>query len=82
MFGKIGVEAFGGAFVNGVAANGAGLLNYVDLDAGARLRLGGFYAEASYVIGVGSKSVNVTSLGGMAASYPRFGLGYAFSIIK
>jgi hypothetical protein len=82
MFGTIGVEAFGGAFVNGVAANGAGLVNYMDLDAGARLRLGGFYAEASYVFGVQSTSVNVASLGGMAASYPRFGLGYAFRLIK
>ena len=41
------------------------------LDAGARLRLGGFYAEGGYVFGLGSLT-----------SFPRFGLGFSFPIVK
>jgi hypothetical protein len=79
--GGIGFEAFAGAFINGIAVTSSGLIPFVDLDAGARLRLGGLYAEASYVIGVGSTTVSIAGISAVA-SYPRFGLGYSLSFIK
>lgn len=41
------------------------------IDAGARIRLGGFFVEGSYVLG----------LSGLV-SFPRFGLGYTLDILK
>jgi hypothetical protein len=80
--GKLGIEAFGGAFINGITANTGSPLVYVDLEGGARFRLGGLYAEASYVFGIQSSSYTEAGVGAIAASYPSFGLGYAFSLIK
>jgi hypothetical protein len=79
--GKIRFEAFTGAFIDGIAASSSGLSTYVDLDAGARIRFGGIYAEASYVFGVQSKSYDLAGVGSIAASYPRFGLGYALTFM-
>ena len=79
--GKIGFEAFAGAFIDGIAASSTALATYVDLDAGARIRFGGIYAEASYVFGVQSTSYDLAGVGAVAASYPRFGLGYAITFM-
>ena len=81
-FGAITVEALAGLFVNGLAAEGARIAPFFDLDAGARIKLGSFYLEGSYVIGVGSKAIDLAGFGSIAASYPRFGLGYTYSFIK
>jgi hypothetical protein len=66
--GKIKAEAFVGAMAR--AAAGSGVAGGFDmtwaLDAGGRASLGGFYAEGSYILGLGGSS-----------SYPRFGLGFS-----
>ncbi len=81
-FGALSVEALAGMFVDGVAVDGAGIAPAIDLDAGARLKLAGFYLEGSYVIGVGSTAVDLAGFGSAAANYPRFGVGYVYSFIK
>jgi hypothetical protein len=73
---KVGLEAFGGAFINGITSDSGGTKPAIDLDVGARANLGGFYAEASYVIGIQSKTMDLAGIGSFEGSYARFGLGY------
>lgn len=77
--GKLGFEAFTGAFIDGVAASNGAVAADIDYDAGARIRFGGLYAEASYVFGIQSSSYDLAGVGSVAASYPRFGAGYAIT---
>jgi hypothetical protein len=78
--GKASFEAFTGPFINGVDAGSAGFASFVDYDFGARVRLAGFYAEASYVLGIGSTGISIAGVASVAADYPRFGLGYALKL--
>jgi hypothetical protein len=75
--GKVGLEAFTGPFINGITGDSGTFVSYTDVDFGARIRFGGIYAEASYVVGLGSTAVSVAGVGSVASNYPRFGLGYA-----
>ena len=76
----IGLEGFGGAFINGVAGSVITAATKVDLDVGGRIRLSGLYAEASYVIGLGGASLDLGSFGAIMNSYARFGLGYSLNL--
>ena len=62
-------EAFLGLMTTGSVATGAPLSASFGLDLGCRVKLGSFYLEGSYVIGFGA-----------AASYPRAGAGFCFSL--
>jgi hypothetical protein len=79
-FGSIGVDLFGGAFINGIAVKGGGIDPYFDADSGARLRLGNFYVDGSYVFGIGSPSLAIENLGKLEASFLRVGAGFLFPI--
>jgi hypothetical protein len=81
--GKFGLEGFAGAFINGVTSGTMTVTTVpsIDLNAGARVRLGGIYAEASYVISLGSQSIDLGSFGSIATNYPRFGLGYSIKFM-
>jgi hypothetical protein len=79
--GKAELEAFTGPFFNGVSADATGFASYMDYDFGIRARLGGFYAEASYVLGIQSTGISVSGVGSVADNYLRFGLGYAIKFM-
>jgi hypothetical protein len=82
--GKVGLEVFGGAFLNGIAvtSNVFAIAPAFDVDAGARATFGSFFVEASYVFGVQSKAASLAGVMSVAASYPRFGLGYSLKLVK
>jgi hypothetical protein len=78
--GKVELEGFAGTLLSGLTSSGVVTSPSFNIDAGARVKLGGLYAEASYVFGIGSASADLGSFGAIASSYPRFGLGYAVTI--
>jgi hypothetical protein len=77
--GKIGLTAFAGPFIDGITGTSGTPATAIDFDYGLRARLGGFYAEASYVLGLGSAGASIAGVGSVATDYPRFGLGYAIT---
>jgi hypothetical protein len=69
--GKLGIEGVAGLFTSAVIDPASSTYDFfLGLDAGARLRLGGFYLEGGYVYGLGE-----------LPSFPRFGLGFTFPIV-
>ena len=67
--GAVRIEGFGG-FFNSITAPTSSVADFAfGLDAGARVRFEGFYAEGSYVFGLGG-----------ARSFPRFGVGYSLEL--
>jgi hypothetical protein len=67
--GALRIEGFGG-FFNSITAPTSSVADFAfGLDAGARVRFGGLYAESSYVFGLGG-----------AQSFPRFGVGYSLEL--
>jgi len=69
--GSLALTAFAGLFSSGSIGSGSPLDLGFGLEGGARLALGSFYAEGSYVLGLGE-----------AASYPRAGLGFMMPFDK
>jgi hypothetical protein len=80
--GKMGVEGFGGVLLSGATVGSESAPLGTSLDFGARFSIAGLFAEASYVIGLGASDATITGVGTSAASFPRFGLGYAFKLGK
>ena len=66
--GFLAIQPYAGLLITGATNSDGDLSSNANVAVGARLFLGGIYAEVAYILGLGNE----------ADSFPRFGIGYQY----